>query len=168
MKNEFDGEKIPMTAAETAFIEKFTRNYCRPHAEVMRERLAAFVAQRRRRIFEDSGRGGYALAAGPAEVLPSSVKAPEEEVNFVFASEEDIAGAWRAEVKIPSGATVDTQLSIKVEQGKGGKAEGIFKVAGCALPLTDGKAEMPFGMFLAGIKDTEVDLNGVEGRLKFF
>ena len=49
----------------------------------------------------------------------------------------------------------------------------LFSLAGCALPITDGTAEMPFGLFLAGIQNTEVGLcrpggHPVAGRLLFF
>ncbi len=50
---------------------------------------------------------------------------------------------------------------------------GVFALSGVKLPLVDGAAEIPFGVFLAGIKDTDVSLrrpggDTVKGRLLFF
>ena len=162
MKNAID-KKIEMTADEQAFIDRFVADYCRPHRVVMAERLARFVAERQMALV--SGETvDFALAAGP-----------NEEVRFVFASdgESDAADAWRAELRVPPKATSETMLTIKVCDSSDRPAEGVFSLAGCALPITGGKAEMPFGMFLAGIQNTEVGLcrpdgQPVGGRLLFF
>ena len=114
----------------------------------------------------------FALAAGPAAKVPSGVKAPDEPVTFVFASEgeEDVPDAWRAELAVPPGATTETPLALKV---RGRDVAGVFSLSGVKLPLVDGAAEIPFGVFLAGIKDTDVSLQRpggdlVKGRLLFF
>ena len=49
----------------------------------------------------------------------------------------------------------------------------MFSLSGVRLPLVNGAAEIPFGVFLAGIKDTDVSLrrpggDQVKGRLLFF
>lgn len=170
MKNAIEEEKVVMTAGEAAFIDRFVAEHCRPHAAVMAERLRKFVAERQMAMFAADDGPAFALAAGPA--TPASVKAPDEQVTFVFASEgeEDAPGAWRAELAVPPGATAGTPLALKV---RGRDIAGVFTLSGVALPLADGTAEIPFGMFLAGIKNTDVSLHRpggdtVKGRLLFF
>ena len=178
MKNAIDG-KIEMTAGERAFIERFVADYCRPHRVVMAERLAAFVAARQM-AFVSGDSADFALAAGPRRASEKEAEgavpvAPDEEVRFAFASEgtRDALGAWRAELSVPPKATAETMLLIKVCDSADQPAEGVFSLAGCALPITEGTAEMPFGLFLAGIRNTEVGLcrpggHPVAGRLLFF
>ena len=176
MKNAID-KKIEMTADEQAFIDRFVADYCRPHRVVMAERLAKFVAERQM-AFVSGETAEFALAAGPrrtvAKETPSPV-APDEEVRFAFASEgeRDATEAWRAELSVPPRATADTMLTIKVCDSADRPVQGVFSLAGCALPITDGTAEMPFGLFLAGIQNTDVGLcrpdgNSIAGRLLFF
>lgn len=176
MKNAID-KKIEMTADEQAFIDRFVADYCRPHRVVMAERLAKFVAERQM-AFVSGETAEFALAAGPrrtvAKESPSPV-APDEEVRFAFASEgeRDATEAWRAELSVPPRATADTMLTIKVCDSADRPVQGVFSLAGCALPITDGTAEMPFGLFLAGIQNTDVGLcrpdgNPIAGRLLFF
>ena len=176
MKNAID-KKIEMTAEERAFIDRFVADYCRPHRVVMAERLARFVAERQM-AFVSGASADFALAAGPRRTAAkeaTSPVAPDEEVRFAFASEgeRDASEAWRAELSVPPKATSETMLTIKVCDSSDRPAEGVFSLAGCALPITGGKAEMPFGMFLAGIQNTEVGLcrpdgQPVGGRLLFF
>ena len=172
MKNAIEEEKVVMTAEEAAFIDRFVAEHCRPHAAVMAERLRKFVAERQMALFAADDGPAFALAAGPAAKTPAAVKAPDEAVTFVFASEgeEDAPGAWRAELAVPPGATTETPLTLKV---RGRDVAGVFTLSGMALPLVDGAAEIPFGMFLAGIKDTDVSLicpggERVKGKLLFF
>lgn len=172
MKNAIEEEKVVMTADEAAFIDRFVAEHCRPHAVVMAERLRKFVAERQMAMFAADDGPAFALAAGPAAPAAASVKAPDEPVTFVFASEgdEDAPGAWRAELTVPPGATAETPLTLKV----GGRdVAGVFALSGVKLPLVDGAAEIPFGVFLAGIKDTDVALrrpggDTVKGKLLFF
>ena len=172
MKNANEVESTEMTPAERAFIDRFVADYCRPHGVVMAERLAAFAAERQMR-FVCSRAQGFALAAG--ESAPAAVQSPEEEVRFTFASDgaEDDEGAWRAELTVPPNAGPDTMLALRVSGRDGGPvADGVFTLSGAALPLAGGSAEIPFGLFLAGIKDTNVSLcrsggKGVGGRLLF-
>ena len=157
---------------EAAFIDRFVADHCRPHAVVMAERLRKFVAERQMAMFAADDGPAFALAAGPTAKAPASVKAPDEPVTFVFASEgeDDAPGAWRAELAVPPGATAETPLTLKV----GGRdVAGVFALSGVKLPLVDGAAEIPFGVFLAGIKDTDVSLrrpggDAVKGKLLFF
>ena len=172
MKNAIEEEKVVMTADEAAFIDRFVADHCRPHAVVMAERLRKFVAERQMAMFAADDGPAFALAAGPSAKAPASVKAPDEPVTFVFASEgeDDAPGAWRAELAVPPGATAETPLTLKV----GGRdVAGVFALSGVKLPLVDGAAEIPFGVFRAGIKDTDVSLrrpggDAVKGKLLFF
>jgi hypothetical protein len=172
MKNAIEEEKVVMTAEEAAFIDRFVAEHCRSHAVVMAERLRDFVAKRQMALFAADDGPVFALAAGPAAKAPVAVKAPDEAVTFVFASEgeEDAPGAWRAELMVPPGATTTTSLALKV---RGRDVAGVFSLSGVKLPLEDGAAEIPFGVFLAGIKDTDVSLrrpggDTVKGKLLFF
>lgn len=172
MKNAIEEEKVVMTADEAAFIDRFVAEHCRPHAVVMAERLRDFVSKRQMALFAADDGPAFALAAGPSAAASAAVKAPDEPVTFVFASEgdEDAPGAWRAELAVPPGATAETPLTLKV----GGRdVAGVFALSGVKLPLMDGVAEIPFGVFLAGIKDTDVSLrrpggDAVKGKLLFF
>lgn len=172
MKNAIEEEKVVMTADEAAFIDRFVAEHCRPHAAVMAERLRKFVVERQMAMFAVEDEPAFALAAGPAAKVPEAVKAPDEPVTFVFASDgdEDAPEAWRADLSVPPGATAGTPLTLRVH---GRDVAGVFTLSGVALPLSDGAAEIPFGMFLAGIKDTDVSLRRpggerVKGKLLFF
>lgn len=175
MKNAIEEKKVEMTPEEAAFIARFTADYCRPHKVVEAERLAAFVAERQM-AFMAGGLSSFALAAGPSAPVPTDVRSPDEEVTFTFASEgaPDAPGAWKASLTVPPKARPETMLTLVVEDVTGARCGGgVFTLSGAALPLVDGRAEIPFGMFLAGIKDTAISLrrtNGetVRGTLAFF
>ena len=173
MKNAIE-EPIEMTAEERSFIDRFTADYCRPHRDVVAERLAAFVRARQLQLLASAG-AGFALAAGDSAPKAPAVEAPDEEVRFAFASEgsAEAEGAWRAELVVPPKATSETMLALTVRDRSGAAAAGVFALAGVALPLVEGRAELPFGLFLAGIKNTDVSLTApsgakVPGRLLFF
>ena len=176
MKNAFEEKKTGMTPEEAAFIARFTADYCRPHKVVEAERLAAFVAARQMAFMAGGLSSGFALAAGPSAPIPADVQSPDEEVTFTFASEgaPDAPGAWKASLTVPPKARPETMLTLVVEDATGARCGGgVFTLSGAALPLVDGRAEIPFGMFLAGIKDTAISLrrtNGeaVRGTLAFF
>lgn len=176
MKNAFEEKKVEMTPEEAAFIARFTADYCRPHKVVEAERLVAFVAERQMSFMAGGLSSGFALAAGPSAPIPAEVQSPDEEVTFTFASEgaPDAPGAWKASLTVPPKARPETMLSLVVEDAAGARCGGgVFTLSGAALPLVDGRAEIPFGMFLAGIKDTAISLrrtNGevVGGTLAFF
>ena len=170
-------EPAETTSAEDAFIAKFTAEHCRP-AQTAAERLQEFVTARRLSFV--SAPVEYALAAAPegaaAPEAESCAGSPGEEVRFVFAAEDKAGrdGFWRAELTIPPQARPETMVGICVTGADrmpvGG---GTLKMAGCALPLEGGRAEMPFSLFLDGIRDTDVSLSRpgadpVAGRLLFF
>ena len=176
MKNAFEEKKTGMTPEEAAFIARFTADYCRPHKVVEAERLAAFVAERQMSFMTGGLSSGFALAAGPSAPKATDVQAPDEEVTFTFASEgaQDAPGAWKASLTVPPKARPETMLTLSVENASGERCgEGVFTLSGATLPLVDGRAEIPFGMFLAGIKDTAISLRraneeAVRGTLAFF
>ena len=175
MKNAFEEKKVEMTPGEAAFIARFTADYCRPHKVVEAERLAVFVAERQM-AFLVGGLSNFALAAGPSTPAPTEVQSPDEEVTFTFVSEgaPDAPEAWKASLTVPPKARPETMLTLVVEDVSGARCgEGVFTLSGAVLPLVDGRAEIPFGMFLAGIKDTAISFrrtNGeaVRGTLAFF
>ena len=167
MKNAFEEENVEMTSGEASFIARFTADYCRPHKVVEAERLAAFVAERQM-AFMAGELSGFALAAGPSAPAPAGIQSPDEEVMFTFASDgaQDAQGAWKASLTVPPKARPDTMLTLVVEDATGARCKGgVFTLSGAALPLVDGQAEIPFGMFLAGIKDTGVSLRRVNGEV---
>ena len=175
MKNANEESRIEMTPEEGAFIARFTADYCRPHETVVAERLAAYVAARQL-SFLTGAAPGFALAAGVSEPVPADVQSPDEEVRFAFASAgaPDAQGAWRAELVVPPKAGPETLLALTVEDAAGVRFEaGVFTLSGTALPLDQGRATIPFGIFLAGIKNTDVSFRrpdgvAVQGALAFF
>ena len=158
--NWADDEKIEMTAAERDMIARFTAAKCRPHGEVMAEKLDRFVQLRQ--LAAVSTANDYALAAASqTRHVPSGTPvAPSEDVMFVFASEAEEAGkAWRAELTVPANATVGTLLNLKVSGlGVDAVPQGVFFLAGANLPLFNGASVIPYEVFLAGIRDAEVSL----------
>lgn len=155
-----DEKSVEMTAAEREFISDFTKRYCRPHAEVVKLRLER-IAEAWRRSLVAARNDDFLMAAGPAAGgadARSDVAAPDEEVDFTFAGGEDSA-AWRATLRIPPRATADTMLRVELFP----RAAGVLRVAGCSLPMADGAAEIPFGLFLAGIKDVDVSFTRPDG-----
>ena len=175
MKIANEESRIGMTPEEEAFIARFTADYCRPHGTVMAERLAKFVAARQMALLAGET-SGFALAAGVSAPEPAAVRSPDEEVRFSFASDgaPDAPDAWRATLVVPPKAGPETMLSLFVEDAAGVRfEEGVFMLSGTALPLTRGRTEIPFGVFLAGIKNTAVsfrraDSAPVSGTLAFF
>jgi len=170
MKNAVEKEQT-MTPEEEAFIGRFVADYCRPHEVVVAERLAAYVACRQTAFVAGCAHDAFALAAGPSAPEAPDVRSPDEEVTFTFASEgaPDAPGAWKASLTVPPKAVAETMLTLVVENG----ADGVFTLSGVALPLVGGRAEIPFGLFLAGIKNTDVAYRraggaAVKGTLAFF
>ena len=165
-----------MTSAEKDFIERFTSERCRS-AQAEIARINSFVAARRlsfvTRPVEYSMAAAPAAATTSAEAMPSGL---DEEVRFVFAAEGSAGEAefWRAELTIPPNAAPETMLPVRVTgYDRMAVADGTLRLAGCALPLTDGCASLPFSLFLDGIRDTNVslrrpDAEPVAGRLLFF
>ena len=165
-----------MTPAEKDFIERFTSERCRS-AQTEIARINAFVAARRLSFVTLPVE--YCMAAAPVAGTTSVAAPPsglDEEVRFVFAAEGSAGDAefWRAELTIPPNAAPETMLSVRVTgYDRMAVSDGMLRLAGCVLPLTDGCASLPFSLFLDGIRDTNVslrrpDAEPVAGRLLFF
>ncbi len=166
-------EPIVTTPEEDAFIAEFTAKNCH-RRESDAERIQAFIDARRMAFVTEPVQ--YSLAAAPAGGAAAvAPRAPDEEVRFVYAAAgADSAESWRAELLIPSGATPETMLDVTVTGGdRRPVSDGVLRLAGCSLPLSQGTASMPFSLFLEGLRDTDVSLARaghapVEGRLLFF
>ena len=154
-----------VTADEARVIDRFTEAMCRA-PETLNIRLADFVAARQARIL--GAVDDYRLAAARRDVCAPDVAngAPKEPIRFVFVSDEteNDRFLWRAELVVPGEATAETLLDVSVQQRDGRAAEGLFKLAGVVLPLQTGKASLPFGLFLLGLKDSNVELVSPEGH----
>ena len=75
---------------------------------------------------------------------------------------------------VPPNSKVGTLLSIFV-YGKDGipAEEGVLRLAGCAIPVSGGRGEIPFELFVGGVRDSEVSFARkgdapVPGTLCFF
>lgn len=165
-----DDEKIAMTPEETAFIDAFVGKHCVPHERVVARRLEAWCERMQQAIVSAPVQWRLAAAGG---VLPplrptESPEAPDEEVRFVFASESERPGkAWRAELTVPPKATVGTMLELGVTGlGIDAVPEGVFSLAGCKIPLQDGKGGILFDLFLGGIRNAEVALVRPDGSVE--
>ena len=165
-----DDEKIAMTPEETAFIDAFVGKHCVPHERVVARRLEAWCERMQQAIVSAPVQWRLAAADG---VLPplrpaESPEAPDEEVRFVFASESERPGkAWRAELTVPPKATVGTMLELGVTGlGIDAVPEGVFSLAGCKIPLQDGKGGILFDLFLGGIRNAEVALVRPDGSVE--
>lgn len=166
------GGDVSTTSEEDAFMADFISRNCR--RLTASERVQAFVDSRRMSFISTHER--YLLAAVPAagggaeESVPCS---PDEEVHFVFAGGGD-EDYWRAELAIPPVAGPETMLNVRVTgRGDVPVGQGMLRLAGCLLPLSDGAADLPFSLFLDGLRDTDVSLartggKPVAGRLLFF
>ncbi len=168
-----DKTEIQTTPEEDSFMEEFAAKHCRRLSS--EERIQAFVAARRMSFVHAEDR--YFLAAAPVVGTCAEEKkapcSPEEEVRFVYAGGGDV-DYWRAELLIPPVAGPDTMLDVRVT-GRGGASidDGTLRLSGCALPLSEGSASLPFSLFLDGLSDTYVSLarvgrKPIEGRLLFF
>ena len=167
-------EPVVTTPEEDAFIAEFTAKNCR-RRESDAERIQAFIDARRMAFVTEPVQ--YSLAAAPAggAAAVASPRAPDEEIRFVYAAAgADSAESWRAELLIPSGATPETMLGVTVTGGdRHLVSDGVLRLAGCSLPLSQGAASLPFSLFLEGLRDTDVSLvraghAPVAGRLLFF
>ena len=149
-----------LTEAELKAIERVVDKYCRKN-ESLKDRFRLFIKQRRVQILEEVNE--YRLAAARRGRPRSEEKAAEaqEDLTFVFEADrpQGEMAPWRAELLIPAAATAETMLPIKIN------AEGIFKLAGIALPIVNGQAELPLGVFLAGMREPKVELTTPEGKV---
>lgn len=149
--DDFDGVEVVETPSEAAFIETFNAVHCRTRREVVSLRLERFVAERTAAMMDFEPQ--IALAAAPegakAKELPPA-RAPGEDVVFRFTSNSP--GLWQAEVTVPARADAATCLAIALSGG----GNGVLELAGMPLLVEGGSAQMPFGAFLSGIRDTNV------------
>lgn len=154
-----------VTDEEARVIDRFTKETCRA-PETLKLRLTDFVTARQADILRTVD--AYRLAAARRDVCAPDVAngAPKEPIRFVFVSDEteNERFLWRAELVVPGGATAETLLDVSVQLRDGRAAEGLFKLAGVVLPLQAGKASLPFGLFLLGLKDSNVELVSPEGQ----
>ena len=154
-----------VTDEEARVIDRFTEETCRA-PETLKLRLADFVSARQADIL--GAVDGYRLAAARRDACApdAAESAPKEPIRFVFVSDEteNDRFLWRAELVVPGEATAETLLGVSVQQRDGRAAEGLFKLAGVVLPLQAGKASLPFGLFLLGLKDSHVELVSPEGQ----
>lgn len=169
-RRRFEDEVLypgPSTATdeEARVIDRFTKETCRA-PETLKLRLTDFVTARQADIL--GAVDGYRLAAARRDACaPDAAKdVPKEPIRFVFVSDEteNERFLWRAELVVPGGATAETLLDVSVQLRDGRAAEGLFKLAGVVLPLQAGKASLPFGLFLLGLKDSNVELVSPEGQ----
>lgn len=165
-----DDEKIVMTPAEKAFIDAFVGEHCVPHEQVIARRLEVWCERMQQAIISAPVQWRLAAAGG---VLPplrptASPESPEETVRFVFASLSERPGkAWRAELTVPPKATVGTMLELRVTGlGIDAVPEGVFSVAGCRIPLREGRGGILFDLFLGGIRNAEVSLARPDGSVE--
>ena len=149
-----------LTPEDLEAIERIVNKYCRKN-ESIKERFRLFIEHRRVQILEDVSE--YRLAAARRGRPRSDEKSTEEfeDVTFVFEADKQHGepARWRAELTVPAVATAETMLPIKIN------AEGIFKIAGIALPIVNGLAELPLGVFLAGMREPKVELTTVDGKV---
>lgn len=154
-----------VTADEAQIIARFAEETCRAPA-TLEARLANFVADWQARILGTVD--GYRLAAARRGAAADEADEPSvrEPMRFIFVSdEEDETGIlWRAELVVPGEAGAETLLDVDVRLRDGRVAEGCFRLAGVVLPLQAGKAQLPFGLFLSGLKDSHVELVSSNGR----
>ena len=166
------GGEVSTTSEEDAFMADFISRNCR--RLTASERVQAFIDSRRMSFISTHERYLLAAASAAGEASAESVPcSPDEEVHFVFAGggEEDY---WRAELAIPPVAGPETMLNVRVTgRGDVPVGQGMLRLAGCLLPLSEGAADLPFSLFLDGLRDTDVSLaraggKPVAGRLLFF
>ena len=97
------------------------------------------------------------------------------EVRFVFTSDtKDPAREWKATLIIPPGARAGTELELSVVDAAGKPvAGGMFRLAGCSIPVKDGKGSLPLEVFVSGLRNVDVSLTrqscpAESGVLSFF
>lgn len=163
-----------VTDEEARVIDRFTKETCRA-PETLKLRLTDFVTARQADILRTVDAYRLAAARRDACALDAAKDVPKEPIRFVFVSDEteNERFLWRAELVVPGGATAETLLDVSVQLRDGRAAEGLFKLAGVVLPLQAGKASLPFGLFLLGLKDSNVALvspdgQSLKGHLIFF
>jgi hypothetical protein len=127
------------------------------------DRLDKFVLDRQSAFFGGAEEWGLAAASSSAPARDAKT----EEVRFVFVSDAtpDPDAAWRAELTIPADAAGADVLPIEVRDRRGASAgDGLFAVAGTTLVVENGRAGMPYDLFLAGIRNSKVSFQRSGGR----
>lgn len=158
-----------------SFIDEFLAENCRGE-ELLAERLKHFCALRQLALMAASG---SEVRAGASEVDGEDLSAAglDEEVRFYYASliGTDDDKAWFVELTVPAKAVVGTKLEIKVgDRVRRPIPKGMIEIAGKSLAFSDGRAELSYEDFLAGVRDPHVAVRregtsaAVPGRLLFF
>ena len=155
-----------LTEDEVKAIERVVDKYCCGH-EPLSIRFAEFIQQRRASILDSVDE--FRLAAARRGRPRSDEKTSEdrEDVTFVFAEDKcsDNMSAWRAELTVSAIADAESLLPIFITRNGEKVKSGIFRIAGIALPITDGETQIPFGLFLAGMREPKVELVSENGEV---
>ena len=159
------GGPSSLTPQERDAIESFVSEHCQSREELSR-RFEEFLEKRRAEVLDRVD--DLRLAAAQRGRPRSAERTPEEQedVTFVFAAHfgADDREAWRAELTVPAVAAANTMLPITLSEGGSPIVDGFFKIAGISLPVIDGKASLPLGVFLAGMRKPEVEFSDSEGK----
>lgn len=159
-----------------SFIDEFLAENCRGE-ELLAERLKHFCALRQLALMAASGSEVRAGASGAGGEDLSAAAGLDEEVRFYYASliGTDDDKAWFVELTVPARAVVGTKLEIKVgDRVRRPIPKGTIEIAGKSLAFSDGRAELAYEDFLAGVRDPHVAVRregtsaAVPGRLLFF
>ena len=164
-----------LTEEEIAAIKRVVAKNCHSGREELNLRFQAYLEQRRLQLLGEVD--AYRLAAARRGRPKSEEKMAEaqEDITFVFEADDrqDGKASWRAELTIPAAASAETMLPLVLNAGDGTPLDGIFKIAGIALPVTRGSAMLPLGVFLSGMREAEVEFSSLDakstkGSLVFF
>ena len=159
-----------------SFIDEFLAENCRGE-ELLAERLKHFCALRQLALMAASGSEVRAGASGAGGEDLSAAAGLDEEVRFYYASliGTDDDKAWFVELTVPAKAVVGMKLEIKVgDRVRRPIPKGTIEIAGKSLAFSDGRAELSYEDFLAGVRDPHVAVRregtsaAVPGRLLFF
>lgn len=148
--------------------------------DIRADGLSAAVASwlDRARVAIVAHASGYSPpGAKPGAPLPSGRQPAglSREVRFVFTSDtNDSSRAWKATLAVPPDAVVGTELALSVVDADDKPvSEGTFRLAGCAIPVKEGKGSLPFEVFVSGLRNANVSLTrrscpAESGVLSFF
>ena len=159
-----------------SFIDEFLAENCRGEA-LLAERLNRFVMFRQLALMATAGNEVRAGASGSDGVDLSAASGADEEVRFYYASliGTDDEKAWFVELTVPARATVGTKLTILVgDRVRHPIPSGTIEIAGKVLSFAEGRTEVAYEDFLAGIRDSRIAVRregaeaAVPGRLLFF
>lgn len=159
-----------------SFIDEFLAENCRGE-ELLAERLKHFCTLRQLALMAASGSEARAGASGAEGEDLLAAAGLDEEVRFYYASliGTDDDKAWFVELTVPARAAVGTKLEIKIgDRVRRPIPKGTIEIAGKSLAFSDGRAELAYEDFLAGVRNPRIsvrrdgDLEPVPGRLLFF